>query len=74
MLKGISMRYQLRDFTARDIQNQLKNKNEPWEKAKAFDGSAPVGTFVDKNNFVDISKINFKLLINNKIKQLGKHQ
>ena len=59
------------DFTARDIQNQLKNKNEPWEKAKAFDGSAPVGTFVDKNNFVDISKINFKLLINNKIKQLG---
>tara|TARA_B100000963_G_C22617755_1_gene668244 strand:+ start:1733 stop:2344 length:612 start_codon:yes stop_codon:yes gene_type:complete len=59
------------DFTARDVQDKLKNKNEPWEKAKAFDGSAPVGTFVDKNKFVDINKINFKLLINNKIKQVG---
>ena len=59
------------DFTARDVKNKLKNKNEPWEKAKAFDGSAPVGIFVDKNKFADISNINFKLLINNKIKQAG---
>lgn len=34
------------DFTARDIQQSLKNKGLPWEKAKAFDHSAPIGKFV----------------------------
>lgn len=34
------------DFTARDIQTQLKEKGLPWEKAKAFDSSAVVGKFV----------------------------
>ena len=36
------------DLTARDIQKKLKNTGEPWEKAKAFDGSAPIGTFIQK--------------------------
>ena len=35
------------DFTARDIQNELKSKGLPWEKAKAFDNSAVIGKFVD---------------------------
>ena len=34
------------DFTARDVQSALKSKGLPWEKAKAFDGSAPVGKWV----------------------------
>ena len=36
------------DFTARDIQQECKEKGLPWEKAKAFDGSAPVGKFIPK--------------------------
>jgi len=35
------------DFTARDIQNELKKKGLPWEKAKSFDNSAAVGKFID---------------------------
>ena len=35
------------DFTARDIQNDLRAKGLPWEKAKAFDNSAAVGKFID---------------------------
>jgi 2-keto-4-pentenoate hydratase/2-oxohepta-3-ene-1,7-dioic acid hydratase in catechol pathway len=35
------------DFTARDIQDELKSKGLPWEKAKAFDNSAAVGKFID---------------------------
>tara|TARA_B110000003_G_scaffold156386_1_gene156883 strand:+ start:2002 stop:2616 length:615 start_codon:yes stop_codon:yes gene_type:complete len=34
------------DFTARDIQSELKAQGHPWERAKAFDGSAVVGDFV----------------------------
>ena len=33
------------DFTARDVQAELKEKGHPWERAKAFDGSAVVGGF-----------------------------
>ena len=40
------------DFTARDLQSKLKEKGLPWEKAKAFDGSAVVGDFLDKSNLV----------------------
>jgi acylpyruvate hydrolase len=38
------------DFTARDIQNELKKKGLPWEIAKGFDGSAPIGTFKPFNH------------------------
>lgn len=34
------------DFTARDLQNQLKAKGLPWELAKGFDGAAAIGTFI----------------------------
>ena len=59
------------DFTARDIQNDLKNKGLPWEKAKAFDGSAPVGKFINKKEFSDIQNLNFHLNINDKVIQKG---
>ena len=49
------------DFTARDIQNECKHKSLPWEIAKAFDGSAPVGTFISKNNFTDLKNISFQI-------------
>lgn len=41
------------DFTARDLQQQLKEKGLPWEKAKAFDGAALIGAFVPKSKFTD---------------------
>ncbi|OAB81531.1 fumarylacetoacetate hydrolase family protein [Cochleicola gelatinilyticus] len=49
------------DFTARDLQQQLKEKGLPWEKAKAFDGSAVVGKFLPKTQFENIDAINFSL-------------
>jgi acylpyruvate hydrolase len=59
------------DFTARDLQAACKEKGLPWEKAKAFDGSAPIGLFMDKGNFNDINQINFHLEINGKTVQKG---
>ncbi len=49
------------DFTARDLQNELKAKGLPWEKAKAFDGSAVVGNFIPKEKIEDINNISFSL-------------
>ncbi len=59
------------DFTARDIQAKCKEKGLPWEKAKAFDGSAPIGKFIDKKKFADQNNINFQLSINGKSVQKG---
>ena len=52
------------DMTARDVQNKLKEKGLPWEKAKAFDGSAIIGDFLPKNNFVSMENITFELTNN----------
>lgn len=57
------------DFTARDLQSQLKEKGLPWEKAKAFDGAAVIGKWVSKNEFEDVHKLDFQLTINEKIVQ-----
>ena len=59
------------DFTARDIQHQLKEKGLPWEKAKGFDGSALIGEWFDKSNFEDINKLDFHLLKNGIVTQSG---
>lgn len=59
------------DFTARDIQQKMKAGGLPWERAKAFDGSAPVGTFIDKSEFEAVQKIPFSLLINGELRQQG---
>lgn len=53
------------DFTARDFQEKLKNKGLPWEKAKAFDGSAVIGEFLPKNQFSSLENITFELKTNN---------
>lgn len=59
------------DFTARDLQAKLKEKGLPWEKAKAFDGSAVVGDFVSKTEFASLQDINFELINNNLTVQKG---
>ncbi|MBZ4043036.1 fumarylacetoacetate hydrolase family protein [Flavobacterium hibisci] len=59
------------DFTARDLQTKLKEKGLPWEKAKAFDGSAVIGDFLSKTLFNSVENINFELLNNNKTVQKG---
>ena len=52
------------DFTARDLQEQLKSKGLPWEKSKAFDGSAVIGAFIQKVDLPSIDNLNFELTTN----------
>lgn len=59
------------DFTARDLQRDLKEKGLPWEIAKGFDGSAAMGEFISKQEFENIQDINFHLDINSKTVQQG---
>jgi len=59
------------DFTARDIQNQLKEKGLPWEKAKSFDNSAAVGTFTDIIPGFNKKNVNFSLTKNKEVVQKG---
>lgn len=58
------------DFTARDVQATCKEKGLPWEKAKAFDGSALIGQFYPKNEF-DLKDLQFQLLKNDVVVQNG---
>lgn len=59
------------DFTARDLQQDLKTKGLPWERAKAFDGSALVSPFVDTSELGDIHALDFHLTQNDKVVQQG---
>lgn len=59
------------DFTARDLQSNLKSKGLPWEKAKAFDHSAPLGKFIPVNQFTSVNDIDFSLKKNGEIVQAG---
>ena len=61
------------DFTARDVQHKLKAAGKPWEKAKAFDGSAVLGkawvSLADVGG--DIQNVRFSLLKNGEVVQEG---
>jgi 2-keto-4-pentenoate hydratase/2-oxohepta-3-ene-1,7-dioic acid hydratase in catechol pathway len=59
------------DFTARDLQNKLKEKGLPWEKAKAFDGAAVIGNWIHVRDIKDVNNINFSLQKNDDIVQKG---
>ncbi len=59
------------DFTARDIQNQHKEKGLPWELAKAFDNSAVISNFLPKNAFPDLYNMGFELKVNEQTRQNG---
>ncbi|CAL2078116.1 fumarylacetoacetate hydrolase family protein [Tenacibaculum dicentrarchi] len=58
------------DFTARDVQAKCKEKGLPWEKAKAFDGSAVIGNFYPKEDF-NLESISFQLYKNDEVAQDG---
>ncbi|MBV2226202.1 MULTISPECIES: fumarylacetoacetate hydrolase family protein [Sphingobacterium] len=59
------------DFTARDLQSELKAKGLPWELAKAFDHSAVVGELIAKEQFNDLQNLNFSLRKNGEMVQEG---
>ncbi|MBO7445538.1 MAG: fumarylacetoacetate hydrolase family protein [Bacteroidales bacterium] len=59
------------DFTARDLQRACIQDGEPWEIAKAFDGSAVVGKFIPKSELPDVQDLHFHLLLNGEQVQTG---
>ncbi len=78
--KGISAKFAPRyydeltlgiDITARDLQKRLATNGMPWELSKCFDGAAPLGEFIPVRSVKDISDLNFRLEINNKVVQKG---
>ena len=60
------------DFTARDLQSQCKEKGLPWEKAKAFDNSAPISSKWIKIADLDFEKTEFIFSQNGEVRQVGK--
>lgn len=59
------------DFTARDLQRKCVAEGNPWEIAKAFDGSAVISKFVEKEHFGDLHNLDFRLLLNERCVQHG---
>ncbi len=59
------------DFTARDLQSECKAKGLPWEISKAFDFSAPIGSFIPKDELGDLYNIDFRLELNGNVVQQG---
>ena len=60
------------DFTARDLQQKLKEKGLPWDIAKGFNGSAPISDrFIPVSEFKDVKNINFSLKVDGEYKQQG---
>jgi 2-keto-4-pentenoate hydratase/2-oxohepta-3-ene-1,7-dioic acid hydratase in catechol pathway len=78
--KGISAKFAQRyfdeitlgiDITARDLQTRLKTAGMPWELSKCFDGAAPLGHFISVSSIKDINNLDFRLEINNEVRQQG---
>lgn len=59
------------DFTARDLQGKLRSEGLPWDICKGFDGSAAIGTFVNKAGLPEIQNLNFRLDIDGQTVQKG---
>ena len=59
------------DFTARELQQKLREKGLPWDLCKGFDGSAALGEWVQKDNFLDVQRLRLHLDINGKTVQEG---
>lgn len=59
------------DFTARDVQQQLREKGLPWDLSKSFDGAAAIGQWVGKDKFLDVQALRFHLDINGQTVQEG---
>ena len=59
------------DFTARDLQNQQREKGLPWEIAKGFDYSAPISRFIPVSRYKDVHDLGFRLAVNGETVQEG---
>jgi 2-keto-4-pentenoate hydratase/2-oxohepta-3-ene-1,7-dioic acid hydratase in catechol pathway len=59
------------DFTARDLQNDLRKKGLPWEISKGFDGSAAVGAFLPITPETNVNNLAFQLKLNGETVQDG---
>ena len=59
------------DFTARDVQQQLREKGLPWDLSKSFDGAAAIGEWVSKDKVLDVQALRFHLDINGQTVQEG---
>lgn len=59
------------DLTLRDLQDDLKKKGQPWERAKAFDGSCVLADWVDVSEVHAWDKVNFTFHVNNELRQNG---
>ncbi|MDB5255767.1 MAG: hydrolase family protein [Chitinophagaceae bacterium] len=62
------------DFTARDLQDELKKQGLPWDIAKGFNGSAPLSEFIPLDEIKDIHHLSFSLKLNNNTVQQGSTQ
>lgn len=58
------------DLTLRDVQNTLKAGGQPWERAKAFDGSCPLSKFITTDG-VDLQDLSLQLYLNDELQQSG---
>ena len=67
-IKGLSLGL---DLTLRQQQQSLKEKGHPWELCKAFDNSAPIGTFTPFNTTDNWKEISFRCLVNSEVRQQG---
>ncbi len=59
------------DLTLREVQNRLKEKGHPWERAKAFDGAAPMSGFIDAKDVPDDRPLELSLAVNGTVRQQG---
>jgi 2-keto-4-pentenoate hydratase/2-oxohepta-3-ene-1,7-dioic acid hydratase in catechol pathway len=59
------------DLTLRDLQDDLKKKGQPWERAKAYDGSCVLADWVDVSEIADWDKVNYTLHVNDELRQHG---
>ncbi|HDZ56428.1 MAG TPA: fumarylacetoacetate hydrolase family protein [Pseudomonas xinjiangensis] len=58
------------DLTLRELQDQLKAKAHPWERAKAFDGACPMSSFVNPER-LSLTNVALRLTINGEVRQQG---
>lgn len=59
------------DLTLRELQDQLKAKSHPWERAKAFDGACPLSAFVEPAHAPALDALSLRLEINDTVRQQG---
>jgi 2-keto-4-pentenoate hydratase/2-oxohepta-3-ene-1,7-dioic acid hydratase in catechol pathway len=62
------------DLTLRDLQNTLKAKGHPWERAKAFDGACLLGDWLPVDTVEDLGQVCFRLSVNGQTRQQGNTQ